>query len=166
MPGAMPGGAMPGGMPSMAADPSLPPPPVPASGLKWALPEGWKEAGGTGMRFATLTPSGPGRVEVSVVVLAGPAGGDLGNVNRWRGQIGLDPIDDAALATARQQKKAPGGTVDYFDYTSAGEQKTRLIAAILRRGEESWFVKMIGEEAAVARESGAFLKLLEGLRFE
>ncbi len=89
--GAMAGMGDGGGMGGAGAD--LAPAPVAAdSGLRWTLPQGWKEVQGGGpMRYATLTPPVAGKLDVSVIVLPGPAGGELANVNRWRNQIGLPP---------------------------------------------------------------------------
>ncbi|TMB35869.1 MAG: hypothetical protein E6J61_01015, partial [Deltaproteobacteria bacterium] len=55
----------------------------------------------SGVRTASLKPAVAGHVEVSLTVLPGMAGGDLANVNRWRGQLGLSAIDDAAIASLR-----------------------------------------------------------------
>ena len=93
----------------MPARASCPPPPRPTGqgALKWALPKGWTETPGSGMRYATLTPPGAGKVEMSVVVLPGAAGGELANVNRWRGQIGLPPLDEAALGSRPEGREEP-----------------------------------------------------------
>ena len=98
-PDSMPPGPMGGGMSG-----DVPPPPTPtgASALRWTLPQGWQESLTGGMRYASLKPPVPGRIDGSVVVLPGPAGGELANVNRWRGQIGLAAIDEAALTAARK----------------------------------------------------------------
>src|SRR5438045_8709860 len=65
------------------------------STLTWTLPKGWTETRAEGVRYATLKPAAPGKVDVSGVVLPGPAAGDLANVNHWPGQIGLAAIDDS-----------------------------------------------------------------------
>ena len=101
-------------------DVPLPPSPPSANALKWTLPKGWTDAAGSGMRYATLKPPVPGRVDVSVVVLPGPAGGELANVNRWRGQIGLAPIDHQALAAARTALETKAGVVSVYDFSSEG----------------------------------------------
>jgi hypothetical protein len=66
-------------------------------GPVWGLPAGWEEEPGSAMRYATLRiATEQGRLELSVIPL--PTGeGDvkeylLSNVNRWRDQMGLDPI--------------------------------------------------------------------------
>jgi hypothetical protein len=63
---------------------------------QWKLPEGWRERPGNQIRYATLViPGEPKPLVLSVTVL--PKSGDetdyiLANVNRWRGQMRLQPI--------------------------------------------------------------------------
>ena len=64
------------GMPSASGmEGDVPLPPAPATALKWTLPKGWTEERTGGMRFATLKPPTVGKVDASVVVLPGAAGG-------------------------------------------------------------------------------------------
>jgi hypothetical protein len=66
--------------------------------LKYTLPDGWKEKALTQMRVASFEVSENGKTaDVSVIPLGGMAGGDLANVNRWRGQVGLAPLADDDL---------------------------------------------------------------------
>ena len=144
----------------------LPPPPE-GGGLKWTLPKGWVEEKGGGMRFATLKAPVAGKVDISVVVLAGAAGGELANVNRWRGQIGLPPIDDKVLSAARTVVNAKVGTVAVFDFTSDGQTKTRMVTGLLSTPDGStWFLKMMGDAAPVAQAKPEFLRLMESLRLD
>ncbi len=163
--------APPAGMPAMpppgmAGD--VPPPPTPtgSSALKWKLPKGWTQALAGGMRYATIKPAAAGRVDVSVVVLPGAAGGELANVNRWRGQIGLAPIGEPALASARKTIKTPAGTVSVYDFTSEGTVKTRMVAGTLSASGNSWFIKMVGDADPVGSSRPDFIHLLETLRFD
>jgi hypothetical protein len=155
-------------MPSGGAGGEVPSPPTPtgASALKWTLPKGWAQTMSGGMRYATLKPSVSGRIEASVVVLPGPAGGELANVNRWRGQIGLDPMDESALASARKTLKTKAGTVSVFDFQSEGQKKSRVIAGLTASQGNTWFVKMTGDIDPVAAARTDFIHLLESLRFE
>jgi hypothetical protein len=170
VPKAAPGPAMPAGMPGapppgMAGD--VPAPPRPESGLVWTLPAGWKDQRQGGMRYATLTPGGvTGKIDGSVVVLPGPAGGELPNVNRWRGQIGLPPIDEPALARARAVVKSKAGEVNVYDFTSEGQKKSRVIAGLLEAGGSTWFVKLTGDAEAVTAARAGFLQLVGSLRLE
>jgi hypothetical protein len=161
----MPAHRPPAAPPGMAGD--VPPPPAPEQGLRWTLPRGWTdERQGGGMRYATLKAPVSGRIDASVVVLAGPAGGELMNVNRWRGQIGLGPIDAPSLAAARREVRSKAGTLSVYDFTSEGQKQSRLIAGLLEAGGSTWFVKVTGDADAVGAARDDFLSLLGSLRLE
>ncbi len=142
-----------------------PPPIEPAAGapLKYTVPSGWQEKPLTTMRLASFNaPGSNGKAaDVSVVSLAGMAGGDLANVNRWRDQVKLGPIDEAALAKSAEHIKANGH--DYLLVDLAGAQQ-RIIAAILDENDRSWFIKMTGDTAAVAAQKDAFSDFLRSLQ--
>jgi len=148
------------------ADDLPPPAPNGASALKWTLPKGWTESGASGMRMATLKPAVTGEVDVSVVVLPGPVGGELAIVNRWRVQIGLSATDERGLASSRSSVQSKAGTVSVYEFSSERVKRSRLIAALLLSDESIWFVKMLGEEAAVTSARPKFMRLLESLRFD
>jgi hypothetical protein len=150
-----------------AMDPSaVPPPPAVAVGLSWTLPKGWTESRTGGMRFATLVPGVPGKLDVSVIVLPGPAGGEIANVNRWRGQIGLAPVDEAELGRARKELRSAAAPVALFDFTSDGAVKTRMVAGIVFARGNSWFLKMVGDAGPVATARPDFVRFLESLRLD
>lgn len=68
---------------------------------EWSVPTGWQEVAGSGMRAATiLIPIGAKPLDLSVTPLPwrGAPGELLSNVNRWRGQMQLPPVDEAGLA--------------------------------------------------------------------
>jgi hypothetical protein len=164
---------LPPGHPAVPTDPhsggmpTIPPPPVPtgAEAIQWDLPKGWTEARTGGMRFATLKPPAAGKIDVSVIMLPGPAGGELGNVNRWRGQIGLPPVDDAGRAQIRKGVKSKAGEISLYDFASDGPGKQRMIAGLLFADGKSWFVKMVGDNDPVEATRADFVKLLGTLRF-
>ncbi len=65
--------------------------------VSWRLPEGWREGPQKG-RYATLLTS-PAKDAVELAVST--AGGNLlDNVNRWRGQVGLEPVKQENLEAA------------------------------------------------------------------
>lgn len=152
--------------PAMPASADVPAPPRPGGGLRWTLPKGWTEAEGGQMRFATLKPPVPGKIDGSVVVLPGPAGGELANVNRWRGQIGLPPLDEPALAAARKVMKTKAGPLRVYDFTSDKAPRSRLVAGLTESAGNTWFVKLTGDADAVGKAQKDFLQLLGSLRFE
>jgi hypothetical protein len=92
--------------------------------ISWKLPKGWREERGDGLRYATLH-LGPRNHPLDVTVFAfGPkAGSLLANINRWRGQIGLDEINEADLDKVARQIKVNGVPVTIIDMSSAGAGK-------------------------------------------
>ncbi len=148
----------------MAGD--VPMPDRPAGGLRWTLPKGWEEAAGGAMRYASFKVPVKGTVDASVVVLPGPAGGELANVNRWRGQIGLPPLDDAGLAAARKTVSTKAGPLKVYDFASGGASGKRLVAGLTEVEGNTWFVKLTGEAAAVGAAREDFMKLLGSLRLD
>jgi hypothetical protein len=148
--------------PGMTTPPAgeLPPPPAPGSvqGLQWTLPKGWTSVPAGGMRYATLKPATAGNAEVSVVVLSGPAGGELANLNRWRSQLGLPPVEEAALASLRKVVKSKAGGVVVFELNNTG---SRMVVGLLPAPDgHTWFLKLLGDDATVRQIKPDFLKLL------
>lgn len=165
---AMPAAARTTAPPGMGGDVAPPASPSGGDALSWKLPKGWTESRSPGgMRYATLVPPAtPGKLDVSVVVLPGPAGGELANVNRWRGQIGLPALDEVALGAQRRSVKTGAGDVSLYDFTSEGGKKTRVVAGFTVAKGNTWFVKMTGDADAVATRRGEFVNLLESLRLD
>jgi hypothetical protein len=153
----------PGASPGMQGD--VPPPPAPrgAAALAWTLPAGWSQTLQGGMRYASFRTPYAGKADASVVVLPGDAGGELANVNRWRGQIALDPIDAAALAAARKVVRTPAGPVAVYDFASEAKG-ARLIAGLVELEGNTWFLKITGDAKPVGEAAADFNRLLGSLR--
>jgi len=160
----------PGGDRPAAPTPSGPmttPDVVPQVPLKWTLPQGWTEKLNDGMRFATIKGPGDARFEVTVVVLRGAGGGELANVNRWRGQVGLPEFDDGALALARQRVESKAGTLALFDFSGEIPARARVIVGLLAFTDgNTWFIKMAGDAEPVGTARADFIHLLESLHFD
>lgn len=139
-----------------AFEPSAP------AGLRWSAPKGWAEKPAGNMQVAAFgLPSSAG---VTIAMFPGDVGGELANVNRWRGQISLPPVAEGELAALRERVETRAGAAQLYDFTGPGEARTRLVAAMLRVGDSTWFFKLTGTEAAVAAARPAFLEFLKGLR--
>ncbi len=135
--------------------------------LKWSLPKGWSELPGEGMRFATFKPPHAGKLEATVVVLPGPAGGELANVNRWRGQIALPALDEVGLAKSRTTIKSKVGTVNVYDFTSEGQAKSRMVAGYIATPDgNTWFLKLTGDADPVAKAKPDFMTILGSLHLD
>jgi hypothetical protein len=136
--------------------------PAAGSKIKWKIPAGWEEQAPGMMQTARFVAAGQGgaKAEASVASIPGEGGGLLGNVNRWRKQIGLDPIAAADLPKQTSTLEAGGAKATVLDVTSA-DKKKRLIAVTVPGKESTTFYKLIGDEAVVAKEKEAFLRFLQ-----
>ncbi len=135
-------------------------------GIDLRPPAGWEKQKPTPPRFATyrIPASGPDGIEgdVSVVPLLGEGGGNLQNVNLWRAQLRLPPVekdDDPALG---ETTPSPAGPITLVHMTSAeplfsGDRHAAISAAILRTPETTWFFKLTGEAKMVTAQRARFV---------
>ena len=148
--------------------------------LKWSLPDGWTTKPAGEMRLASF--SAPGKngnaVDISVVPLPGMAGGDLNNVNRWRGQVGLDPISEADLPKQGQPVAVGDSQAVLYDLsgtpaaaggmgaiTTGADGKGRILAVGLHREDMMWFFKATGDDDSVGLQKDNFISFLKSLQF-
>ena len=103
---------------------------------------------------------GTQKVEISV----SPAMGNLlANINRWRGQVKLPPIDETQLAK------------DVADATIDGKpgKATRIVGpgetiqgAMVDVGGSTWFFKLKGDNALADREQKRFDAFVKSVKFK
>lgn len=136
--------------------------------ITWTAPKEWEEQPATQMRQGSFAATGPngGKVDISITGFPGDAGGDLANVNRWRGQISLPPVDDAALQGASKMIEIDGisGLQIAMDEKPDGSGR-KIVAAILHREGETWFFKMMGDAVAVSSQGELFSEFLRSVHF-
>ena len=95
--------------------------------------------------------AGPALVTFSI--LSGVAGGPGANVNRWRGQVGLDPLSEEAAQASLKPSVFLGKEAWSADV--AGPE--RSIRCLFTLSEPfSMFLKMDGPAAAVAAQKETF----------
>ena len=143
---------------------AAPPQTTSAPTIKWTTPEGWAELPPSSMRYASFSAPAEdgGKIDVSVVTFPGDGGSDADNINRWRGQMGLAPVDGNAVTSQIAPLKSGDTT---FSTTDIAGNKTRTIAAWARRDGRVWFFKATGPTAAVEKEKPNFVKFIESVRF-
>ena len=149
--------------PSMAAMP-VAPQDSSAPQIKWKTPEGWTEVPPSSMRYASFSVSGEddAKIDISIVTFPGEGGGNADNVNRWRRQVGLAPIDDKEITTKIVPMNA--GSANFSMVDMAGGD-SRVIAAWTRRTGRSWFFKMSGPGPLTEREKPKFFDFLRSIEF-
>ena len=164
-----------------AADPhaglgAMPNPPAEATAADsggdsptWNVPANWVEKPPGPMifkRFA-VTEGAEGEGAVTVSFFPGDVGGVLANVNRWRGQLGLPAIEERELATVTESVDTPAGKTVLVDLTGMSNtgEPARLVAAIVPHGDNTWFYKLLGNGAAVAREKESFVNFVKTVHY-
>ena len=143
--------------------------------LKWAsLPDGWKENPNPGqMRVASFLVSGGegNEAEVAVVPMGVKPEIELQILNMWRGQVQLSPLTDADMASQFSEIPVGDATGRLFELASTepvlgGKNKARILVAMLRKTDTTWFFKFAGEDSLVAGRRASFLEFLKGVSFE
>ncbi len=138
--------------------------------LSWKTPAGWTELPAGQMRVASFKVQDDGKVaDVSVIPLPGAAGGDLPNVNRWRGQVGRGPVTEDEMTKSATKLDLAGQSALLHEMagTNAGSSDpTRILSVIQHREGTAWFFKMIGDDQLVAKNRAAFLEFLKSVKFE
>lgn len=170
-PAAQPAAAAPA-MPSIPAheaagvNPAMPGSPAlqTASGsdLTWTAPTNWQTKAAGMMRKATFVlADGSPPAELAVSAFPGDVGGEIANVNRWRRQVGLDPLSDAEAVAAIARLEANGLKIGVVDVAAGGN---RLIGAMVPYQGAVWFFKVTGPDALVESQKPAFIEFLKTVK--
>jgi len=137
--------------------------------IRWQTPKGWNEKAASNMRVASFEiPGEDGKsADVGIIPLPSTADMESGTISMWLEDLGLPP----ANATKPEEVDAAGLKARLYDFTSTEPKfqdkfKKRILAAILPRQGQMWFVKMAGEESVVGRERETFIAFLKTLSFE
>jgi len=116
----------------------------------WTPPEEWKvEPNASTILIASfLADEG---VRITLTSLKGGGGGELGNINRWRNQLGLDPVG----SMEELDLHSLGGGALRVDLIS-DDGASRIVAAIVPDGPQTLFFKMTGSPEPVDVEFERF----------
>jgi hypothetical protein len=137
--------------------------------LKYTLPAGWQEKALGQMRVASFGISENGKdADVSVIPLGGMAGGDLANVNRWRGQVGLGSLADEDVLKLAEKVAVGDQPADLYDLVGTSSENggaERILGVILHRDDAAWFFKMTGDPDLVEKQKPAFVLFLKSFQF-
>jgi len=169
-PATLPAGHPPAGVGSTAATTAMPALPGmqeiadAAPDIHFTLPNGWVDAGSTGMRKANLrVDDSDGSAEITALTFPGDVGGTLANINRWCGQVGLETINETAL----QEISAPITIANHGGlYVRLEGKEKSILAGILPFHGSTWFFKMLGDTATVQRNEPAMKTFLNSIQIE
>ena len=140
-------------------------------GVEFDAPAGWTKAPGAGMRLAGFGIEGQPSVDGSIVRLTGDGGGLADNVNRWRNQVGQDPL--SASEVAALERLPVLGLEGVFmeargSYTGMGQGGTiddaLLLGVIVTLPRVSLYVKVVGSREVLEPRVEEFRQLATSLR--
>jgi hypothetical protein len=134
------------------------------------VPAGWQEIPGGQFLVAkfNLTGEGGATAAVNVSNAAGEGGGVIGNINRWRGQLGLGKLsdDDAnKLITAIEVQGGKASLVDMNGTDARTSQPVRLVGVIVPQSGQTWFYKLMGNARVVESQKDAFTQFVKGAKY-
>ncbi len=145
-----------------APPPATAPPAEPEKPITFDVPEGWREVPPRMMVIHVLKV-GAGSEEAEVAISAFPSSAPsiadpLSNANRWRGEVLLDEITASELPESIEEVAIGDdkGTL----VTALGETKG-VIAAMVAKGENVWFLKLHGTRENVERHREALVEWLK-----
>jgi hypothetical protein len=141
----------------------------------WTTPDGWEEkARGPGsIRLGSWAVTGEPLADCSLVSLGGDGGGLLLNVNRWRGEMGVEPLEAAGLKDLAERTllESPATYVDIVGQFSGGQasggkvENARMLGLILTVPRATLFLKFTGPVHVVEAHRAAFEALGDSITF-
>lgn len=144
--------------------PTSPAAPTKAAPYSWTLPEGWTALPASGMRLATINiPSTP-PLSASITEFGGTV---AGNVNRWRGQLGLAALPESEIPATLQEVDTELGKGYIVSLSNPATPKSGLLAAIIPRPSgRSVFIKIPGDSAELEKIKEAFTTFIQSLKLQ
>jgi len=146
---------------------SASPGPAPDPGFQFTTPDDWEPGRVGGMRkLAFTTESDEGATEFTVITLPKAGGAVLPNVNRWRGQVGLEPVDQAGLADVTEEIEVSGLPATLIEMAGPEDSDAKAMSVVMaERDGIVWFYKLMGDAPAVAGQKKQFDAFIQSIEF-
>lgn len=140
-----------------------------AGKIKYVKPDGWGPGeltinrGGIQINreAAFVVKDGDRQIEVTITPIAAIPDALLANANRWRGQIGLPPVESTEQLGASAIEVA-GISAHYVVLKGAQETILGVLAA---EDGQAWAVKLVGDSHLAERERERFETFVRSIRF-
>jgi hypothetical protein len=132
----------------------------------WTKPSQWKEKEASGMRLGSFEVPGKSATEkgdLSIIMLAGDAGGVAANVNRWRGQAGLAELPEAEITKSAKEYKGPLGPIQIFQIQGE-KDKDSILAGVIRHAGNTIFVKLTSKKDLILAKQSEFADFCKSIR--
>jgi hypothetical protein len=135
-----------------------------AGQVGYTVPEGWQELPASGIRKANFKVSDDnGSAEITILTFPGDVGGNLANINRWRGQVGLEEAtpEDVSSYTEDYEIAEHRGL-----YVRLEGDTQSILGALLPFHGNTWFFKMLGDTPTVLVNEAAMKQFLDSIQLE
>ena len=129
------------------------------------VPESWQPAQANAMQLVAYEV-GAGKRKVTISLSS--AGGNLaGNINRWREQVHLAPLEGAELGKTLQEITVDGQTGVFVEFVGpeADPKREALLGVIVAAQGGQWFIKLKGDVELATQEKARFEEFVHSIRF-
>jgi hypothetical protein len=136
--------------------------------LTFSMPESWSEAPPKSMRSINLMAAA--NTQCYLIILGGEAGGLLDNLNRWRGEVDLGPMTDAAVAELPtltmlgREVSLLEVSGNYQGMGGEGAEDQTVLGVCWIDDTSSMFMKMVGPSSEVADQKENFIAFISSLK--
>ena len=138
--------------------------PAKSEAPNFKVPENWTEKPPGPMITSAYAITGDGTAEVTVSKFPGETGGMVANINRWRDQLGLSALPDAEARKSTEMLEVGGKKNSYLVDIKGTNKRTskaaRMVAVGVPYEGQTWFFKLLGDEALVEKEKDAFIRFI------
>jgi len=136
------------------------------------VPDDWEKSEGSPMRVASFRiPTKEGiEGDVSVIPIPGDVGTTLENVNRWRDQLRLLPLESADDLALGGQEEGSHGSILFTHMVSdetlfSNDRHGAISTAIVKVDDITWFFKMAGEAETLRAHRESFEEFVRSAAF-
>ena len=133
--------------------------------LSWVTPDSWNPSEGSSMRLASFSvPYSKGIGDLSVIKLSGSGGGLESNVNRWRRQLNLSPLNIDQIEKSITMMEGNLGKYGLLEIVNENDAAA-FICAIFSLDESTIFVKLSLRPAGITEVEDDFITFCSSLNF-
>ena len=138
-----------------------------SSGFSWEKPDTWIPSQGSSMRIASFdVPFSTGMGDLSVMELGGDGGGLVANVNRWRGQIGLEPLEKNEIMAQAQRGENELGPYQIFQLTNDSSSDGAILAAIISMNNSTLYIKLTASNDGIKELEIDFKNFCSSIKYD
>ena len=132
--------------------------------LSWEKPETWIETSGHAMRLVSFNvPFSKGIGDLSMTTFEGSRGGVKANVNRWRQQIGLEPLHGSEIKQSSINKDGQLGKYEFFKLVNEKNPDLAILSSIFNLETSTLFVKLAIDSKGIEETEDDFITFCKSI---